>query len=108
MKNPWNDAHITNNTWKTVLTISLLSIVTVNAANNHVKPKSIMTPTRLVITRKTVLAFSFSFVRSNLDLVLRNTITMVQTNITTLARRMRKIGPKKAPKKTAVCFKKQL
>ena len=99
---------ITKRTWKAKEAVTLPNPVTVSAPKSHVRPKRNMIPAILMTNLTTVFFFISSLVRSSLCRVCLIITLIMKTKMTTLTIRMAKMGPRKAPKNTAVSLMKQL
>ena len=91
-------------TWK-----ARVAPVTVSAPNSQVSPNKNITPLTLIMMRTAVFVSIFSlFTRREEEMVCLTMTNTTTTKMTMLKRMIAKIGPRKAPKKTAVLPIKQL
>jgi len=102
MKKPCNELKMAKRNWNTVEPSKK-----VKKANTHISPKRAITPPMLIISLMTAFRFVCSLLPNFLRLCLMSTL-ITRLYITTLKRRMAKIGPRKAPKNTPVFPIKQL
>ena len=108
MKKPWKALRITKRIWKAVEALESPKPVIVSAPKSHVRPKRNMTPVILISNLIVVFLFTCSLERPSVFRLCLMSTPITRTNITMLKSRMAKMGPRKAPKKTAASEMKQL
>ena len=108
IKNPWKALRITKMNWKAVETSGSPNPVTVSPPKIHVRPKRNVIPA-ILMSKRTVF-FLLICLLERLFIFQWCFINTVKTiaDITMLKSRMTKMGPRKAPKKTAGLEMKQL
>ena len=99
---------ITKRIWKALEAVALPNPVTVSAPKSHVRPKRNMMPAVLMMNLMAVFLFICCLVRSSLFRVCLTRTPITNTKMTKLKSRIVKMGPRKAPKKTAGSVMKQL